>query len=424
MGLKSLFPPNPPLRLGEGDWGGMVFASSTPSPGPFSEAVRGRKTARVCFVIDRLSRAGTESQLLALIRNLDRTRVEPTLCLLNGQDDESRALLPTDCPMIDLGLIRLLGGRAMSAAIKLRAFWERHRVNIVQAYFLDSAYFSLPLARLCGIQHTIRVRNNSGYWLTARHRWLGRMLGRLVTTLSNSEIARQAVIEAERLNPSRVRVIENGVDLDRFQNVQPPDTATPLVRIGAVANLRQVKNIDGLIRVAASICKTHPQTRFLVAGEGGERPQLEAKIRHLGLSGRFELIGSVEDVPGFLADLDIAVNCSHSESMSNAVLEYMAAGRAIVATDVGAHGLLIRNELEGLVVAATDDAALELAIRRYLLEPIFARSCAYSARVRAERDFSRLVMVREFEEFFASLLQKKRPARTGAVLVKLSNSDS
>ena len=360
---------------------------------------------RVCFVIYRLSRAGTESQLLALIRNLDRTRVEPTLCLLNGQDEESRGLLSSDCPVIDLGLRRLMGGRALSAAWELRAFWKRHRVNVVQAYFLDSAYFALPLARLCGISNTIRVRNNSGYWLTPRHRFLGRILSKTCTTLTNSKIARQTLVDTERINPRRVHVVENGVDLDRFQNINPPDAAASVVRIGAVANLRQVKNVDGLIRVAASICQTYPQVQFLVAGEGDERLALEQQIGEMKLKGRIELIGSVVDVPGFLAGLDIAVNCSHSESMSNAVLEYMAAGRAIVATDVGANGRLIRDQLEGLVVPAKDDAALEVALRRYLLEPAFARTCASAARARAEHEFSRESMVRRFEEFFLSLVK-------------------
>ena len=104
----------------------------------------------------------------------------------------------------------------------------------------------------------------------------------------------------------------------------------------------------------------------------------------MGLTGRMRLIGSVVDVPTFLASLDIAVNCSHSESMSNAVLEYMAAGRAIVATDVGANGRVIRNELEGLIVPAHDNVALVNALRRYLEEPEFARLCGSAARLRAE----------------------------------------
>src|SRR5258708_721872 len=84
----------------------------------------------VCFVIDRLSRAGTETQLLALIRHLDRSRVLPTLCLLNGNDAETQCLLPTECPTIDLRLRRLASPRAALAACRLACFWTRHRTEV------------------------------------------------------------------------------------------------------------------------------------------------------------------------------------------------------------------------------------------------------------------------------------------------------
>src|SRR5262249_49168284 len=153
-----------------------------------------------------------------------------------------------------------------------------------------------------------------------------------------------------------------GVDFDRFGETTPPDTARPVIRIGAVANLRRVKNIDGLVRAAAAVCRADPRARFEVAGEGVERPSLEQQIQQAGLADRFRLRGAVPDVPGFLATLDIAVLCSHSESMSNALLEYMAAGRAIITTDVGCNARVIRNGIDGLIVPPGDDSALERAI--------------------------------------------------------------
>jgi glycosyltransferase involved in cell wall biosynthesis len=278
-------------------------------------------------------------------------------------------------------------------------------VDIVQTYFLDSTYFAAPLARLCGIRHVVRVRNNTGYWLTPLHRRLGRVVGCLAgTTLTNSEDARRAVIAAERLRPDRVRVIENGVGLEPFARVRPVDTGRSVVRIGAVANLRPVKNIAGLIRVAADICRNDDRVRFEVAGEGVQRPALEALIRDMGLTGRFLLRGSVAGVPEFLGGLDIAVLPSHSESMSNALLEYMAAGRAIVATDVGSNARLIRDGLEGLIVPAGDEPSLGFAIRRLLLDPDLARRLGEAARRRVESEFDQQTMVRRFEAFYESLL--------------------
>jgi glycosyltransferase involved in cell wall biosynthesis len=366
---------------------------------------RGTRPVSVCFVIDCLSRAGTETQLLALLRHLDRERVRPSLCLLNGDDPESRGLLPIDCPTLVLRLGRLASLAAPGAATRLAAFWRRNRVDVVQTYFLDSGYFAVPLARLCGIRYVVRVRNNTGYWLTPRHRWLGRMVGRLAhTTLTNSDDARRSVIAAESLSPDRVRVIENGVDVRRFTVGGPPDTGGSVVRVGAVANLRPVKNVDGLIRVAADICHDDGRVRFDVAGEGEQRLELESQIRDAGLIGRFVLCGSVDDVPTFLDSIDIAVLSSHSESMSNALLEYMAAGRAIVATDVGSSARLVRDGREGIIVPAGNDRALGGAIRQFLADPDQAKRLGAAARRRVETDFDHQTMVRRLEAFYESLL--------------------
>jgi glycosyltransferase involved in cell wall biosynthesis len=222
-------------------------------------------------------------------------------------------------------------------------------------------------------------------------------------TLTNSADGRQAVIEAEGLGAHRVAVIENGVDVERFDTLPPPDTNRSVVKVGAVANLRPVKNIDGLIRVAADICRNDGRVRFEIAGEGEQRTALEAQVRASGLTGRFILTGGVADVPAFLAGIDVAVLPSHSESMSNALLEYMGAGRAIVATDVGANGALVRHEREGLIVPAGDGAALAAAIRRLLGDPELARRLGVAARRRAKSHYSRAAMVRRFEDFYESL---------------------
>src|SRR6476661_598130 len=104
----------------------------------------GTAPVRVCFMIDRLTRAGTETQLLALIRELDRGRVEPTLVLLDGEDDISRALEPADCPVLRLGVRKFVSVTAARAAMRLRAFWRETRPDVLQTYFLDSAYFGVP----------------------------------------------------------------------------------------------------------------------------------------------------------------------------------------------------------------------------------------------------------------------------------------
>jgi glycosyltransferase involved in cell wall biosynthesis len=367
-------------------------------------AKRKRGAVRVCFLIDRLSRAGTETQLLALIRSLDRQRVMPHLVLLDGEDELSRSLEPDECPILRLGLKSLIGRSTLPAIARLTGFWRKHRVEILQTYFLDSTYFGVPLARMCGIRKIIRVRNNLGYWMTNGHRRLGRWMGRLADlTLTNSESGKQALMEKEGLHPEKIAVLENGVDLERFPHPEPPKLHGEAVRVGIVANLRPVKNIDGLVRAASLLKETHPQLRFEVAGAGEQRAELERMIRDRELIDSFRLVGSVSDVPAFLARQDIAVLCSHSEGMSNALLEYMAAGRVIVATDVGANGLLIENQRHGLIVPPRDDGELAGAIGWLADHPRESYGMAAEARRKVEREYSRTAMVRRFEAYYREI---------------------
>jgi len=369
-------------------------------------ADRPARPLRVAFVIDRLSRAGTESQLLALIRHLDRRRVEPLLCLVNGQDEASRALEPDDVPILRLNMHSFHKPCVVREGWRFVQFLRQQRVDIVQTYFQDSTYFAVPLARLAGVRRIVRVRNNAGYWLTPIHHWLGRLMGRLVdVTLTNCHRARAELLRAEGVLPEKVVVLENGVDLERFLASSPTDLhgRTGTIHIGVVANLRPVKALDLLIEAAADLAGRYPQLIFQVAGEGEDRPRLERLIAERGLGRRFQLLGSVSDVPAFLARQDIAVLCSHSEGMSNALLEYMAAGRAIVATAVGACQRLIEPEVHGLVVPPGDPAALTAALQRLLTNPGLAKRLAVAARERVRSQYSRQAMVRRFEEFYRRL---------------------
>jgi glycosyltransferase involved in cell wall biosynthesis len=376
------------------------------------------RPVRVCFLIDELAPAGTEIQLLALIRHLDRRRVWPYLCLLRGDNSVSQALEPDDCPILRLDVGSLRHPRTLLRAWRFLRFLRRERIDVVQTYFADSSYFGIPTAWLAGVPHRIRTRNNIGHWLTPLHRRLCRLLNVFATrTLTNCEAGRQALLAAEQPRPETVLVLENGVDLDRSRDIPPlaahPPHPCPLpqggegrvrgMRVGVLANLRPVKGLDVFVRAAARIHNRHPRAVFTVAGEGELRATLEQQAAAEGLARHFTLSGSVADVPGFLAGLDVAVLCSHAEGMSNALLEYMAAGRPIVATAVGAAPELIADGIHGLLVPPGDAAKLAEAIGRLLENRELAQRLGAAARRRAWERYSREAMVRRFEKFYLSL---------------------
>src|SRR5439155_13350774 len=179
-------------------------AFAGPSPGaaggrmstatlPFTRPVR------VCYLIDELAAAGTETQLLALVRRLDRRRVQPSLCLLRGDSAASRALEPADCPVLRLGVGSLRSPATLVRAWRLARFLRRERIDVLQVYFPDSTYFGVPVGWLARVPVIVRTRNNVGHALTRLDRRLGRLLNPLTTaTIANCDAARAALLDAEK----------------------------------------------------------------------------------------------------------------------------------------------------------------------------------------------------------------------------------
>jgi glycosyltransferase involved in cell wall biosynthesis len=372
---------------------------------PVAAAMEAAPTpVRVCFLIDDLATAGTETQLLALIARLDRARVQPYLCLLRGQSQISRGLEPDDCPVWRMGVGSLCRPATLIQATRFIRFLRRERIDVVQAYFPDSSYFGLPTAWLAGVPHRLRTRNNLGHWLTPLHRRLGRLLNRVGTgTVVNCGAAKDALIAAEGSSAENVTILANGVDHERFLAVPSLSARTSGAVIGAAANLRPVKGLDLLLDAAARLKTDHPDLVCRIAGEGDMRGALAESARQRGLADQFQLLGSVADMPAFLSELDVAVLPSRSEGMSNALLEYMAAGRAIVATTVGAAAELIDDGVHGLLVPANDAGKLAEAIGRFLKNPGLAQRLGEAARRRVRERYSREAMVQRFTEFYERL---------------------
>ncbi len=363
-------------------------------------------------MIDRLGRAGIEGQLLLLLRCLNRANVEPFVCLLDGRDErDSTALLDAGCHVLRLGVRSLLRPSTMLKALEFAKLLRHHRVDVVHPLFTDSLYFGAPAARLAGVPCVVRFRVDIGYWMTPIDRWVGRALSRIVdATMVNCEACRQTTIDREWAAPDSIAVIPNGVDLARFEPYSGGAISRRVEtqRVGIVANLRPVKNLELFIRAAEIVASTRPSVQFEIAGEGDQRAPLSRLIEQLGLADRVTLVGSVGDVPAFLGRLDVAVLCSRSEGLPNAVMEYMAAGLPSVVTDVGGNRELIDHERHGLIVPSDDVEALAATIGRLLDDRHLAQRLGAAARRRALAEFGVDVQARRYEEFYHDLLQRKR----------------
>lgn len=385
--------------------------------GPMTPASQIKQPIRICYVIDRLNVGGTETQLLTLIRHLDRSRVEPLLCLLDGEDPLSRELEPADCPVIRLGVRSLLRPRSFLKLLRLARYLRRQKVDVVQVQFADSTYFGIAAAIIARVPYIVRTRRDVGLWRTWKLRVFGRRLNGLFNRffvdalIANSDACRQAVVEQERPAPRHIEILPNGLDLSRFEAATPPRTSRRTV-VGIVCRLRPEKCVDQLIRAAQIVCRTIDDVEFRIGGDGPLSEQLQSLVRELALENKVTFAGSVTDVPGFLADLDIAVLCSKSEGSPNSVIEYMAAGKPVVATHVGGTRELFEHERQGLFVPASDVNALASAVLRLIRDRPLAAKLGAAARLRAE-DFRIDAMLKRYESFYDRLVSNTFAAQSG-----------
>jgi glycosyltransferase involved in cell wall biosynthesis len=369
------------------------------------------RAVRVLLVIDSLTpEAGTENQLIEMVRRTDRAQVELFVaCLEDGE--RLRALAPYATPMVfpAPGAFSLAGLKQM---YRLRREIRRRAIDIVHTYMPKATIFAVLASLGSGARVVLTSRRNLGYWYTGRLLALFRVLNRLTTrVVANSEGARIVAVRSEGLPPDRVDVIHNGVDMARFDRAADRELAARLGIpatahvVGIVANFRPVKNLPMFLRAASLVARRVPDACFLLVGRGQQRAALQELAASLGIADRVIITDDQGDVAAFYPLFHVACLTSRSEGFSNAILEYMAAGLPVIATDVGGIGEAVVDGVTGLLVPSDDEKAFAEAIVGLLLEPERRAAMGRRGRERCAERFEIGKVVRAYEQYYRGLLE-------------------
>jgi len=223
-----------------------------------------------------------------------------------------------------------------------------------------------------------------------------------------SEEVRQHCVEVDRIKPSLVETVYNGVDVADWDAASLPAKPAGAPVITTVGNIRRVKGHDVFIKAAASIVVQFPQVTFNIAGDVLESDyfaELQSLIGHLNLSNHFRFVGGVANLREYLSTADIFVLPSRSEGFSNAIVEAMAASLPVVATNVGGNAEAVTDGISGLIVPPDDPTALAAAITRLLSDTDKAREMGAAGKKLASEKFTTDAMMHQITLAYASVLQ-------------------
>lgn len=370
---------------------------------------------RIAFVINTIATpgAGTEKQLLLLMKHLDRSQFQPHLVCL--QDSEWLKGQSFDFPVIKYNALSVTSFPFWTGVRRFAAWCKEQEIDIVQTHFFDATLFGTVGAHFAERPLVVSTRRNIGNW----HNWLSvgvtRFLRKWTTHyLANSQAAVEKTVEVELVQPDRIDVIYNALDLPAYSCINKTlrdqkrwswGFSESDIVIGIIANLRDVKNIESLVRVTARLLPEFPALKVVSIGEGPRRPAIEKLIKDLKVERQFHIMGSDTDVIPALAAFDIATLTSRFESFSNSLIEYMAAGLPIVASNVGGNGEAIENGVSGILYNVEKDEELESSLRRLLTDRDFARKLGDNARRKACARYSLEACIQGHEKYYRNLLQ-------------------
>jgi glycosyltransferase involved in cell wall biosynthesis len=273
-------------------------------------------------------------------------------------------------------------------------------------------------ARLAGVPVVIHTEHGRRVPDLVTDRWIDNLASRstdMVIAVSEAlaEVLRGRVVH----DPRRLRVITNGVDVERLRPA--PDVAalrrdldippgTPV--IGSVGRLEPVKNYQLTLRALARMGEHEagPPPLLLLVGDGSERGMLEELARTLGVADRVRFLGWRDEVERLYGAFDLFTLSSRSEGMSISLLEAMSTGSCPVVTDVGGNRGVLGPELASSLVPSGDDAALAAAWRHHLADAGLRQTVGRRARARVQREFSLERMVDDHVEIYRQLTTAAR----------------
>jgi glycosyltransferase involved in cell wall biosynthesis len=376
----------------------------------------------VLFIIDSFEQGGSERQALQLLRQLHTSgqcRVY-LACLQN------RGSLRVDADQLGLGDIHeyaltsfydLNFGRQIRRAVR---FIKEKEIDVVHTHCFYTNIFGMTGAFLARVRARVTSKGETDGFRTPMQKRAERIAFRLADrVIANCHVVENQLIR-EGVSPAKIVQHYNGLDMERLKVQSGLQRTEALAAFGLPADRRYVSIVANLhnpvkdhpmfLRAAARVRAQVPDAAFAIAGEGELMEGLRTLAAQLGIEKDVFFIGRCDNVANLLFASDVGVLSSKAEGFANAILEYMAGGLPVVATDVGGAREAIAEDKTGYVVPSGDDERMADRIIDLLNSPEHARAMGERGKLIVAEKFSCDRHLHNTLELYDELLAKPKSA--------------
>jgi glycosyltransferase involved in cell wall biosynthesis len=358
---------------------------------------------------NELDLGGSERQITEIAKALDRSRFEPHVGCLRPNGMRARELAAAGVPIAHFPVYSFASPGALRSAWRLARYMRLRNIRLLHTFDYPSTIFGVATGRFLTSALILSSQRSHRQLIPRIKRPLVRMTDRLVNAIVvNCEYARSHLEQDEHVPAHRIQLCYNGIDLEEFQPMESPrPPALPLgaLVIGVVCALRPEKGVPTLLEAFALVRRTPADLKLAIVGSGPMLESLECQASDLGIRADCLFAPATERVADWLRAIDIFVLPSRLEALSNSLMEAMACGCPVVASNVGGNPELVRGGETGLLFEAGDAAGLGSVLETLIAsEPLRKRIGQAAAQSMHDR-FSARASAARMGQIYAGLIE-------------------
>lgn len=332
----------------------------------------------VLLMARALEAGGSERQMREIAKSLDRARFEPHVGCFRLDDASRRELESAAVPVAHFDIPSFRSRAAVSGSLQLARYVRRHEIRLIHTFDYPAGVFAVPVGRFFTSAAVVSSQRSHRDLIPPGYRRLVRATDRLVDAIVvNCDFVRRHLEAEERVPAARIELCYNGIDLEIFRPLDKPPSDS--FTIGVVCALRPEKGLRTLLKAFALVRHLRAGMKLTIVGDGPMLESLRTEAGALGIRDDCLFALSTADVVHWLRAIDIFVLPSLSEALSNALMEAMACGCAVVASNVGGNPELVRDGETGLLFEAGDAEGLAAAIQKLIEDKTLRRRLAFAA---------------------------------------------